>query len=299
MSETYRTSIATSIASATTLTATTNSSCAKASRRTPTTPRRRSARSSRSPMHRTPSCRSFDRDIRKAQIRDEQTPSPTPCTALDGGVRTQAAAVQAYEVAATACASTTARRSRPGHAVLSRPGAGRRIDGATTSQLTTATRRTWPRALCGARQRESRRRPAIRQPVRRWHLPSQAAVNAAKDYAINLIEPVAPAALRGDQLASVAGQDAAVRRRSFNARMSLAQSFVDQLIGMQTPSVPLTPQQQQYLQNMGLPARRTGLGSRRCRSKRSAASATSHWAATSASDAAGRRSSGRSRSNSR
>ena len=40
---------------------------------------------------------------------------------------------------------------------------------------------------------------------------SQTAVNTAKDYAINLIEPVAPAALRGDQLASLAGQDAAVR----------------------------------------------------------------------------------------
>ena len=59
--------------------------------------------------------------------------------------------------------------------------------------------------------------------------PDQTSVVAAKDYAINLIEPVAPGALRGDQLASVAGQDAAMRRRSYNARMSLAQSFVDQL----------------------------------------------------------------------
>ena len=86
----------------------------------------------------------------------------------------------------------------------------------------------------------------------------QNAVNAAKDYAINLIEPVAPAALRGDQLTSAAGQDPAVRRRSYSARMSLAQSFVDITIGMQTPSVPLTPLQQQYLQNMGLPAQASG-----------------------------------------
>jgi len=40
--------------------------------------------------------------------------------------------------------------------------------------------------------------------------------------------------------------------------MSLAQSVVDQQIGMQTPSVPLTAQQQQYLQNMGLPAQTNG-----------------------------------------
>jgi hypothetical protein len=81
---------------------------------------------------------------------------------------------------------------------------------------------------------------------------------AAKDYVINLIEPVAPGALRGDQLASVAGQDAAMRRRSYNARMSLAQSFVDQLVAMQTASVPLTQVQQQYLSNMGLPAQQNG-----------------------------------------
>ena len=86
----------------------------------------------------------------------------------------------------------------------------------------------------------------------------QTAVNAAKDYATNLVEPVAPAALRGDQRTSIAGQDAAVRRRSFNARMSLAQAFVDSTIGMQTPSVPLTALQQQYLQNIGLPAQTNG-----------------------------------------
>jgi hypothetical protein len=89
----------------------------------------------------------------------------------------------------------------------------------------------------------------------------QTAVNTAKDYAINIIQPVAPAALRGDQLASINGQDAAVRRHSYNARMSLAQSFVDNAIGMQVPSVPLTAAQTQYLQNMGLPVPASGNGS--------------------------------------
>ena len=35
--------------------------------------------------------------------------------------------------------------------------------------------------------------------------------------------------------------------------MSLAQSFVDEAIGMQSPSVPTTATQQQYLTNLGLP----------------------------------------------
>jgi hypothetical protein len=43
----------------------------------------------------------FKRDMRNAQIRDEHTPSPSACTALDNGVSTQAASVQAFTVAAT------------------------------------------------------------------------------------------------------------------------------------------------------------------------------------------------------
>ncbi len=70
---------------------------------------------------------------------------------------------------------------------------------------------------------------------------------------INLIQPVAPAALRGDQLNSLAGQDAAWQRRSYNARMSLALSYLDDTIGMQAPSVPTTAMQSQYLTNLGLP----------------------------------------------
>ena len=49
-----------------------------------------------------------------------------------------------------------------------------------------------------------------------------------------------------------------MRRRSFNARMSVAQSYVDMQIGMQTPSVPLTAQQQQFLTSLGLPPQTNG-----------------------------------------
>src|SRR5438876_11678948 len=40
--------------------------------------------------------------------------------------------------------------------------------------------------------------------------------------------------------------------------MSLSQSIIDQEIGMQTPSVPLTALQQQYLTNIGLPSQSNG-----------------------------------------
>ena len=87
----------------------------------------------------------FHRDMRNAQIRDEQTVSPNACTALDGGVSTQAAAVQAFDVAWTDRQNPRpARRSRPGHAVLLRPGPGRRLDGERTSQQLLRRRTTSP-----------------------------------------------------------------------------------------------------------------------------------------------------------
>jgi len=84
------------------------------------------------------------------------------------------------------------------------------------------------------------------------NLIDQNGVNAANDFGTNLIQPIVPAALRGDQLTSINGQDAAARRREYNARMSLARSVVNLAIGQQTPGVILTAQQQQLLTNEGL-----------------------------------------------
>ena len=87
---------------------------------------------------------------------------------------------------------------------------------------------------------------------------TQQALTAAKDYATTLIEPVAPAPLRGSQLTSLAGQDAQVMRRSYNARISAAQTYLDNIVGMQAQSVPLTAAQQQYLTDIGLQPQTNG-----------------------------------------
>ena len=209
-------------------------------------------------MRPTRSWRNFDRDMRNAQIRDQQTASPTACVALDGGVSTQAAAVQAYQVA-EAVSRIHDVRGEAGPGMPSYYGQAQGVASMAQEHLANYCDQTDVAAgLCGAVSAIPDADQQFSAFFGAGTYASQTAVNAAKDYVTNLIEPVAPAALRGDQLSSVAGQDAAVRRRSFNARMSLAQSVVDQLIGMQTPSVPLTPQQQQYLQNMGLPAQTNG-----------------------------------------
>ena len=200
----------------------------------------------------------FHRDMRNAQIRDEQTVSPNACTALDGGVSTQAAAVQAYDVAWT-IGQIHDQRGEAGPGMPSYYGQAQGVASMANEHLSNYCDQNDVAAGLGCTL--SMTPDADQQFASLFGsgtYTSQTAVNTAKDYAINLIEPVAPAALRGDQLASTQGQDAAVRRRSFNARMSLALNYVDQIIGMNSPSVPLTAQQQQYLQDMGLPAQQTG-----------------------------------------
>ena len=221
------------------------------------------------------------------RYRDQQTASPTACVALDGGVSTQAAAVQAYQVAETVSRIHDVR-GEAGPGMPSYYGQAQGVASMAQEHLANYCDQTDVAAgLCGAVSAMPDADQQFSAYFGAGTYASQTAVNAAKDYATNLIEPVAPAALRGDQLTSVAGQDAAVRRRSFNARMSLAQSVVDQLIGMQTPSVPLTPQQQQYLQNMGLPAQTNGswLQALQIEAERRVSDVT--WASNAAGHAAG------------
>ena len=88
--------------------------------------------------------------------------------------------------------------------------------------------------------------------------PDQTSVNAANDYATELIQPIVPAAIRGDALSSVAGQDADARRRGYNAQMSLARGVLDDVVASRAGSVTLTTAQQQQMQVEGLTPATTG-----------------------------------------
>jgi hypothetical protein len=196
----------------------------------------------------------FDLQMRDAQIRDQQTTSPTQCAALDGGVSIQAASEQSYnvgyEIARTQDWRDESLPNMPsyygaaqGDAASSREHLASYCDPndvaaglcASYSEATMDTDQSFS-SLFGT-----------------GTYITQAALNTANAYATNLIEPVAPAALRGDQLNSLTGLDAAVKRRSYNARISAAQTYVDSIVGLQSQSVPLTTEQQQYLTDAGLP----------------------------------------------
>jgi hypothetical protein len=200
----------------------------------------------------------FQRDVRNAQIRDEQTASPAHCTAIDGGVSTQAAAVQAFSVGAT-ISRIHDLRGEAGPGMPSYFGEAQGVASMGLAHVNNYCNANDVAAnLCSAVSATPDADQQMQSLFGSGVYADQNAVNAAKDYAVTLIEPVAPPALRGDLLVSVAGQDAAVSRRAFNARMSLAQGLVDSAIGMQVPSVPLTALQQQYLQNIGLPTQPNG-----------------------------------------
>ena len=199
----------------------------------------------------------FDRDLRNAQIRDEQTPSPQACLAIDDGQSVAAASAQSWSVAA-AIANVTDPRGEAGPNTPAFYGQGQASGAAGALHFGRYCSQTEQQAgLCTLSQLQNADQRAGSLFGTDTY-PDQNGVNAANDFATMLIQPVAPAALRGDQLTSVNGQDAVMRRRSYNARMSLARSVLSYAIGLQTPSVVLTAQQQQEMQNEGLQATQNG-----------------------------------------
>jgi len=201
----------------------------------------------------------YQLQLRDAEIRDEQTASPTACADLDNGVSTQAAAIQGDQVG-NALEDIHDQRDESGPPSPSYYGTAQGVASLNAEHLTYyCDANDQAAGLCAnsiiATADADQRFSSL---FGSGTYADQTAVTTAKDYAINLIEPVAPTGLRGDQLSSIAGQDAAVARRSFNARISLAQSVIDDLVGKQSPSVPLTAQQQTYLTDEGLPQQTTG-----------------------------------------
>jgi hypothetical protein len=201
----------------------------------------------------------FERDIRNSQIRDQQTPNVQNCTALDSGQVVTAASLQGWRTGQTIESVMDPR----GEALPGTPayyGAGQAMEAAGQVHLSRYCSATDAQAgLCTeaatAMQNADQRASSL---FGTDNLNDQNGINAANDFGTNLIQPIVPAALRGDQLTSVSGQDAAAHRREYNARMSLARSVIDLAIGQQTPGVTLTAQQQQLLTSEGLPVPTSG-----------------------------------------
>ena len=196
----------------------------------------------------------YQKDIRNAQLRDEHTLSPAACTALNMGQAITVSAGQSWRVG-QALSAVTDPRGEAGPGTPANAGQGQAAAAITQLHLSRYCSQNEAAAgLCtvtAARENLDQRASSL------FGVPNYAGqdgVDAANDYATSLIQPVPPAAARGDALTSVAGQDAQARRRGYNAKMSLARSVVNDIIASRTNSVTLTAEQKQQQTNMGLTA---------------------------------------------
>jgi hypothetical protein len=199
----------------------------------------------------------FERDMRNAQIRDEHTTSSLHCTALDAGQTITASSGSSWKVAQS-ISDVADNRGEAGPNQPAFYGQSQAV--AAIAQLHFSRYCSQAEATAGLCSLSSTPNADQRASTLfgTGTLNGQTGVNAANDFATNLIEPIVPAALRGDQLTSETGRDAAIRRHAYNARVSLARHILDYAIGIQSPSVPLNATQQAQMQNDGLTSSATG-----------------------------------------
>jgi hypothetical protein len=201
----------------------------------------------------------FQRNIRNAQVRDQHILSPEACIALDSGQSMTSASEQASKVS-TAIGSVMDARGEgtPGTPAWS----GQAQAMAATTQLHLSRYCDQDESQAGlcttVRTAEINGDQRAASLFADASYPDQAAINAANDYATELIQPVVPAAIRGDALTSVSGQDAEAERRGYNAQMSLARGVLNDVVASRASAVTLTTAQQQQMQAEGLTPTSTG-----------------------------------------
>ena len=205
----------------------------------------------------------FRRNIRNAQVRDQHILSPQACIALDSGQSMTAASVQAAKVSAAIAQVMDARtQARPGTPAWE--GQAKAMEAVTQLHLARYCDEDEQTAgLCtAAAPAQINADQDATSLFGQASYADQTAVNAANDYATEVIQPVVPAAMRGDALTSVAGQDQEARRRSYNAldtyslgmkqMAKLAQAIVHgpQLIILDEPTNGLDPPARQRMLDM-------------------------------------------------
>jgi hypothetical protein len=197
------------------------------------------------------------RDFRNAQIRDEHTLNSVHCAAIDHAQAVTVGAGQSWKVATSIEGVANDRR----RAVKGQPayyGSAQAGQALTKLHLSRyCSEEEAASGLCTKSQTPDADQDAS-SLFGTGTYNGQDGVDAANAFVTNAIEPIVPAAIRGDQLTSATGADAMLRRREYNARMSLAQTVLIEQIASQSPSIPLNAAQKQQMTNEGLPPIDTG-----------------------------------------
>jgi hypothetical protein len=195
-----------------------------------------------------------ERDFRNAQIRDEHTPSSPACAAADNGQTVTVGARESWKVA-KAIQKVADERSEAGPNQPAHFGTAQAIQAINYLHFSRYCSEDEDAAgLCQAQPAERRNADQRADSLfGTGTFDDQDGINAANDYITHLVQPIVPAALRGDQITSINGAEALARRRQYNAQMSLARSVLNDAVAAQSPSVPLTAAQKEQLENAGLP----------------------------------------------
>ncbi|MDN7351093.1 hypothetical protein [Acetobacter senegalensis] len=194
----------------------------------------------------------FLRRQQETGIRDEHMMSPEFCSGLDSQQATMAAA-KASRTALGAITTIVEPRGEAAKGTPSYYGRAQGVDANTVFHLRRyCSQEDVDAGLCSSVSRLPNADQRASTLFMSDTLSSDGAVDAANDYSTSLIQPVAPAAIRGEQASSTMGREQMIQRRSYNARMSLARFILAFITALETPSVSLTADQKKEMQAEGL-----------------------------------------------
>lgn len=194
----------------------------------------------------------FLRRQQDTEIRDQHMMNPEFCTTLDA----QQGIIAASKAARTATEAIAIVSDNRGEAGPGSPSYYGKAQGVGASMALHARRYCSEddvsAGLCSSLSRLPNADQRARSLFGQDTLSADGAVDAANDYATTLIQPVAPAALRGEQLTTTEGREAALRRRAYNGRMSLARYVLNFVTSLEIPSMPLTDAQKTEMTAEGI-----------------------------------------------
>ncbi|MBO1360178.1 hypothetical protein J2D73_10245 [Acetobacter sacchari] len=194
----------------------------------------------------------FMRRQQEAGIRDEHMMNPEFCAGLDTQ-QTTIAAAKAARTALGAIATVAEPRGEAAKGTPSYYGRAQGVDANTNFHLRRyCSQEDVDAGLCSAVSRLPNADQRASTMFMTDTLSADGAVDAANDFSTTLIQPAAPAAIRGEQATSTMGREQMLQRRAYNARMSLARFVMAFITSLETPSVALNADQKAEMQAEGL-----------------------------------------------
>lgn len=199
------------------------------------------------------------RDVRNATIRDNHAVNRQDCLNLEGGQSTVVAAHNAMEVAA-ALDGAKDSRTRAARDTPSWAGGGQASQANNTHHFSKycddaeAEAGICSLATSDLKAADQSASSLLTPPV----YADQTAIDKANDFETTLIQPVAPAALRGSALTTTEGQQALPGRRSYSAAISLAHKIGDDVLSWHAGTVTLSAAQKAEAQREGITQTDTG-----------------------------------------